>query len=43
MLIKEKKDIKVDSFVKSIGLLNNDNFVLLSYLGSVQFMPKYEI
>ena len=43
MLIKEKKDIKVDSFVKSIGLLNNDNFVLLSYLGSVQFMPEDEI
>ena len=39
-LIKEKKDMKVDSFVKTIGSLNDGNFILLSYLGSVQLISK---
>ena len=39
-LIKEKKDMKVDSFVKTIGRLNDGNFILLSYLGSVQLISK---
>ena len=32
--------MKVDSFVKTIGRLNDGNFILLSYLGSVQLISK---